>query len=420
MWSKGRDAKAEAVCCWRAQDYLGRLLRMSLRNISIYDLEVRQNGSCYELYINDAPIETPIGSRFSDTDRSVAQMILDDLRDVDTLAIDGMQLQFTGDVSCYELHCVSAAWSSDQDVEIASAAHREFYGDGAGAGPLATVGHDSLLDRLWTVVHGSASTTHQTFQNLLKILEGLSAPQRACVRCMAARHGTPVWMAAVFVAKGFSSSEYARAMTEFDKGRNELIKNESISVQMGRFDRFRRGAWRVERFLAALKESVRFVIETGESETVEYKSTWRYNLATKQFDGRLTIAALKTVAAFLNSGGGTLVIGLNDSGDAIPNLVRADGFDNEDKYLLHIIAKMRTTLGDAAAARARARFGTYGGNRVCVIHCARSEQPVFLRASKNEQHYFVRIGPSSVSLSISEAVGHIRLSFPSYGAIDEL
>ena len=388
---------------------------MSLRNISIYDLEVRQNGSCYELYINDVPIETPSGSRCSDTDRSVAQMILDDLRDVDALAIDGMQLQFTGDVSCYELHCVSAAWCSDQDLEIASTARRELFGEGAGA--LATVRHDSRLDRLWTVIHGSTSTTHQTFQNLLKIFERLSPPQRACVKCMVARHGTPVWMAAVFVAKGFSSAEYARAMTEFDERRNEVIKSESISVQMARFDRFRRGAWRVERFLAALKESVRFLIETGESDTVEYKSTWRYNLTTKQFDPRLTIAALKTVAAFLNSGGGTLVIGLNDSGDVISNLVRVDGFDNEDKYLLHIVAKMRTTLGDAATGRARARFGTYSGNRVCVIHCARSEQPVFLTASKNEQHYFVRIGPSSVSLSISEAVGHIRLNFPLYGAI---
>ncbi len=52
-----------------------------------------------------------------------------------------------------------------------------------------------------------------------------------------------------------------------------------------------------------------------EGQRLEFKSTSRWNLHTKKRDEAIESAVVKTVAAFLNSQGGTLLIGVADSGE---------------------------------------------------------------------------------------------------------
>ena len=57
------------------------------------------------------------------------------------------------------------------------------------------------------------------------------------------------------------------------------------------------------------------LIKRGESKTLEFKSTLRWNLKeNRQDDKFITHAVLKTVAAFLNTDGGDLLIGVADDG----------------------------------------------------------------------------------------------------------
>ena len=60
-----------------------------------------------------------------------------------------------------------------------------------------------------------------------------------------------------------------------------------------------------------------------------FKSSLRVNLHTGNQDSRIEHDALKTLAAFLNTRGGTLVIGVDDKG--IPLGLENDGFQTEDK-----------------------------------------------------------------------------------------
>ena len=54
----------------------------------------------------------------------------------------------------------------------------------------------------------------------------------------------------------------------------------------------------------------------GESATVEYKTSARWNaLAAQGPDKKMEQIISKTVAAFLNTAGGTLVIGVEDNGN---------------------------------------------------------------------------------------------------------
>ena len=56
------------------------------------------------------------------------------------------------------------------------------------------------------------------------------------------------------------------------------------------------------------------LIDVGESGEVEFKSTLRWHLHAERMDKEIEHASLKTIAAFLNTAGGTLLIGVNDDG----------------------------------------------------------------------------------------------------------
>lgn len=58
-------------------------------------------------------------------------------------------------------------------------------------------------------------------------------------------------------------------------------------------------------------------ISRGESMHTEFKSTLRYNVKASQNDPKLEHAVLKTLAAFMNSKGGTLFVGVNDEGEVV-------------------------------------------------------------------------------------------------------
>ena len=88
---------------------------------------------------------------------------------------------------------------------------------------------------------------------------------------------------------------------------------------------------------------LRQMIAHGESERIEFKSTLRRNLRTGKPDKKIENACLKAIAAYLNSNGGVLFVGVNDEGQATG--VGADQFDSEDKLLLHLNGLIKSVLG---------------------------------------------------------------------------
>jgi type I restriction enzyme, R subunit len=74
------------------------------------------------------------------------------------------------------------------------------------------------------------------------------------------------------------------------------------------------------------------LIKRGESKTLEFKSTLRWSLKEDRRDDKgVTHAALKTIAAFLNTDGGDLLIGVGDDGSIVG--IEADQLDNDDKFM---------------------------------------------------------------------------------------
>ncbi len=151
------------------------------------------------------------------------------------------------------------------------------------------------------------------------------------------------------------------------------------------------------------------VIGGGESPALEFKSTLRVNLVTKQRDGRIEHAALKTVAAFLNTEGGALVIGVDDGGRALG--VAADDFANEDGMQQHLVNLARDRLvGAAAMTCVTPCFAEHEGRRVMVVTCRPSREPVWVRDGKL-QRFFVRVGATTQELQPSDVYPYVSARF---------
>lgn len=160
--------------------------------------------------------------------------------------------------------------------------------------------------------------------------------------------------------------------------------------------------------VAKPSDYVRTVISEGESEVVEFKSALRTNLHTNQHDKRIEHAVLKTVAAFLNTSGGTLVVGVDDSGKVIG--LDHDNFKSSDKLELHFSMLVEKDIGGQFNSCISYRTVTFGKKFVLLVRCYRSKKPVFVKGEAGEEFY-VRSGPSSKQLDGSKMVAYISSRF---------
>lgn len=150
------------------------------------------------------------------------------------------------------------------------------------------------------------------------------------------------------------------------------------------------------------------LVMNGESEDVEFKSTFRINLHTGNKDPRIELAAIKTLAGFLNTNGGTLVVGVSDDGNPVG--IHADGFPNEDKQGLHLVNIIKSRMGISAMTNIHIHFDDYDGCRVMVVKCSKSHAPIFIKDGDTERFY-IRTGPATTELSPSQTQEYIKQRF---------
>ena len=150
------------------------------------------------------------------------------------------------------------------------------------------------------------------------------------------------------------------------------------------------------------------LINAGESDAVEFKATLRTNLHTRQNDPRMEFGVLKTLAGFLNSKGGTLIVGVAD--DGTPLGIESDNFSNEDHMSLHLVNIANSRMGPNTWAAMHANFDDHEDQRVLVVTCKQSRIPVYVKDG-NLERFYVRTGPSTTELPISQAHEYISHRF---------
>jgi type I restriction enzyme R subunit len=124
------------------------------------------------------------------------------------------------------------------------------------------------------------------------------------------------------------------------------------------------------------------LLERREDKHLEFKSSLRWDMREWKKSKLVESAAVKTVAAFLNSEfGGTLVIGVADDGrvvglDVDYATLRKEGKDDADIFLLHLNQLLENAVGQAAAANVTTTIDAVEGRDVCRVHVEPSGHPV--------------------------------------------
>jgi len=151
------------------------------------------------------------------------------------------------------------------------------------------------------------------------------------------------------------------------------------------------------------------LIRDGESESLEFKSTLRWDIRAGKTNQAVERACLKTISAFLNTHGGILLIGVRDDGSI--EGIESDKFVNEDKFLLHLWTLIRTCLGRDVTPSIQTSLGKMEEKTVCIVRCGKHKRPVFLRQPGFPEEFFIRLGPASNAMDISEALKYIADHF---------
>ena len=161
-------------------------------------------------------------------------------------------------------------------------------------------------------------------------------------------------------------------------------------------------------FITSLNTSTQSLIEGGETETVEFKSTLRFNLFSKKFDKEIEHASLKTIAAFLNSSGGTLLIGIDDKKNVLG--LDADNFRNEDHMFLHLTKLIGENIGMIHTQFISMAIDKAEEGKVLRVDVKPSPSPVYINHKDNEVFY-IRSGPSTSQLRVSELYHYLSNRF---------
>ena len=146
----------------------------------------------------------------------------------------------------------------------------------------------------------------------------------------------------------------------------------------------------------------------GEHEKLEYKSSLRWDAHSGKINKNLEKATMKTVTAFLNSGGGHLVIGVDDVGKitGIHNDYETLGKKNSDGFENHFSNLFNTMLGAEFRQFVRLKFHTANTHDVCLVSVAPSTRPAYLKADDSEDFY-IRTGNATTALRASEIAPYV-------------
>jgi hypothetical protein len=174
--------------------------------------------------------------------------------------------------------------------------------------------------------------------------------------------------------------------------------------------------------LRSLKSpSVEEAIRIGESKTVEFKSTYRWDTKLGANNDQLRYEVLKAIVGFLNTDGGTLYIGIEED-SAGKGRVRGIAEDlqtergNTDQLRRNLFDLITERIGKHVAPYVTDRLDTVDGSLCWVISVKRSPIEAFIRwkdpnERKERPRFFVRRGPSTTELEDGDLSRYIKQRF---------
>ena len=157
-----------------------------------------------------------------------------------------------------------------------------------------------------------------------------------------------------------------------------------------------------------LKQTNKELILLGESSTMEFKSSLQWDIFQDKQNKSLRKQILKTIAAFLNSAGGILLIGIEDEGNILGLGLDLSIFNGSiDKFSSLLATLISDYIGVEFAPLIEITFDEIEDKTICKITVEKSYTPVYIRGDRGSE-FWVRFGPTSRMIDSEETVNYIN------------
>lgn len=157
------------------------------------------------------------------------------------------------------------------------------------------------------------------------------------------------------------------------------------------------------------KKSIESLLREEESSSLEFKSSVRWDFRQNKLNKNLEHAILKTIAAFCNTDGGILLIGISDEKEVLgldkdySTLKRKD----KDGLLQHMATILITALGKDIINNISIDIVALEGKDVCRVDVLKGKDPVFV-STKTGDEFFIRTANITSRLSTKETYLYIK------------
>jgi hypothetical protein len=157
-------------------------------------------------------------------------------------------------------------------------------------------------------------------------------------------------------------------------------------------------------------DKVRAIIREGESQTIEFKESLSLDVKKQTKESYIEQSSLKTIVAFLNTKGGTLLIGVSDDGQICGVDGEIEKFHkNTDKFLLHFKNLLKSKIGEEFYPFIDNRLVKVDDVNVLLVECKASQTPCYL----DSKDFYVRTNPATDKLEGPKLVKYVKHRFPS-------
>lgn len=154
------------------------------------------------------------------------------------------------------------------------------------------------------------------------------------------------------------------------------------------------------------------LVAAGEGQFVEFKSSILWDYRQEKMNKHLSVPILKNVAAFMNTAGGTLLVGIDDDGNVLG--LEADFAvmkkPNPDGFELIFNNAFTQMIGAELRPFVQLSFPEIEGKTICLIAVQPATSPVYFR-HQGQEEFYIRAGNASQPLSVSKATAYIRDRF---------
>ena len=157
-------------------------------------------------------------------------------------------------------------------------------------------------------------------------------------------------------------------------------------------------------------DRIQSLIRSGESKTLEFKQTLSWCIKGKQKSNDVELGALKTISGFLNTDGGTLLIGVEDQERKIiglQNEINKLHKGSEDRFLLYLKNKIKDKIGESFYPFLEWSIVPVKNQLVLRLDVKPTQEPSFI-----DDVFYVRTNPATDRLIGQKLYNYLKQRFP--------